>query len=323
MKSNIKRNILIVLCLILTAVCVLLYVYIYVIPRITGSLTETVILTYGDLQSSIESDALIIRQEYVVNAEHDGTASYYVEDSEKTRKYTKILDIYPKYGRAVNYQCPETGFIGYYLDGYEAVLSPDTIQEIALDDYYTEGQLTEITPADCRKETVLKGEPLYKLVSSDVWYMVAFVPEGDESGFEWGKTVSVTVGGKTVAGTVASMIDKGDTWLIVISTKQYYEDFAKLRTAHVTIIKEDSQGLIVPNTALAVEDGNVGVYVKNINDEYVFKRVEIVATGETESLLTQSTFTEKDETGETVTVSTVNIYDEVLRKPDNSYFAER
>ncbi|MBR0051879.1 MAG: hypothetical protein IJP57_08015, partial [Firmicutes bacterium] len=88
----------------------------------------------------------------------------------------------------------------------------------------------------------------------------------------------------------------------------------------VTIITEDNNGLIIPTSARAMqeqEDGTMleGVYVKTIRDDYVFRRIQVLAEDEEsgETLITPDSFYEKDENGESVLVATVDVYDEVLR----------
>ena len=53
MKSKVGRNISIFFCLLLIAAIAALYVYIYAIPSITGSLTETAVLSYGRLSTEV------------------------------------------------------------------------------------------------------------------------------------------------------------------------------------------------------------------------------------------------------------------------------
>ena len=308
-----KRNILILICMILAAACVGLYIYIYTIPKISGSLTDTVVLSWGRLRTQNDATAIVVRSEHVISAEQEGILSYYIEDSEKTRRFVKVADVYPVKGSPVGYTCDETGFVSYYLDGYEDILTPDTIGEIVPEEYL---ELEEyIVPQDIRKETAVAGQELFKIVNSDVWDIVALVPEENAWAYEWNDDVTAIIGDKELSCRISSLTDKGDYWLAVMATKQYYEDFARLRMVDVTVITEDSEGLIVPNSAITEVDGQLGVYVKNLNDEYDFTRIKIITEGENEVLVASDSFTEKDQDGETKTVGTVSIYDEVLRKP--------
>jgi len=319
MKSKVGRNISIIFCVLLIAAIAALYVYIYAIPDITGSLTETAVLSYGSLSTSNEAECLIVRTERVYTANRSGEISYYIKEGEKTRKGVKVLDIYGSGSEA--YFCEETGFISYYTDGFEDILTPETLEEINPEDYLsTEEEEAKYKPeiVDRTAETVEEGDPVYKLINSDEWYVAAFIPKDYAQDYEWNQSVSVVFDdGTEMPGIVASTTEKGDYLLAIIQIKQYYPEFAKLRMEHVTIITRNSEGLLVPNSAIAEEDGKKGVYVKDINGDYNFTRVKIIVSTETESILAPDSFTEKDENGEPVSVSTVEIYDEVLRNAED------
>lgn len=320
MKSKVGRNISIFFCVLLIAMIAALYLYIYAIPDISGSLTETAVLSYGRLSVSNEAECLIVRSEKVYTAKRGGEISYYVKEGDKTRKGVKILDIYGG-GSNDAYYCESTGFVSYYTDGFEDILTPETLEQIEPGDYIsTEEKEARYSPniADRSASSANEGDPVYKLISSDSWYVAAFVPMSYAQNYEWNRSVTVAFSdGTEMPGVISSTVEKGDLLLAVIQIKQYYPEFAKLRMEHVTIITQNNEGLLVPNSAIAEEDGKKGVYVKDINGDYNFTRVNIIVSTDTESLLTPDSFGEADENGDTVSVNTVEIYDEVLRNAED------
>ena len=120
MKKDKRRSRIIVATAVFLAACVGLYAFIYVIPGISGALTRTVIVSYGNLRVTDETEAYLIRNEVVLSAGQTGTVSYYVNEGAKTRKGTKVLDIYPPNGSVTGYYSGYTGVVSYYIDGYEA-----------------------------------------------------------------------------------------------------------------------------------------------------------------------------------------------------------
>lgn len=313
MKERLKRDILIILGLLFLIAVVALYVYIYAIPSITGSLKETVILNYGNLQTSSKLSCLIVRSEKVQTANEGGRVSYYAEESSKNRRGVKVLDIYTTSGNHP-YYCPATGFVSYYFDGLESLLGPDTLANIDPKDFIGESPKYPARPESIVAEEVRAGEVLYKLVDSNLWYIAAFVPKDLQRRYKTGMDVKVEFAdGTRIPGSITEMIKRGDYVVTLISTKRYYSEFAKLRLEELTLISEDSEGLIVPETALAAEDGLEGVYVKDINGNYKFTRVKVLVRSEGNLLLHMGDFSEYNKNGEPVTVSSVSIYDEVLR----------
>ena len=82
----------------------------------------------------------------------------------------------------------------------------------------------------------------------------------------------------------------------------------------MTVVASDSSGLLVTNKAIIKKHGKKGVYVKNKNGKYIFRQIKVIATDGKESVLKDAAFTTED--GQQIT--TVNVYDEVLRHPKSA-----
>ena len=309
MKKGIKV-LLVLFWVIFFAVAALIYGYSYIVPRISGALTKTAVVNFGELKSEDKVNALIVRDEEVVYAKDSGELSYYSRETEKTRKDAKILDIYPSGEKGVGYYCAQTAFISYYFDGCERKYTPEKISELKAEDI---AELS-ITPQDTARQSTEYGKPLYKYLNSEVWYIVFPVPQSRIGLYKPGNIVTVDFGDGEVTAKIDQIIGSGENLLVSVYTKKYYVNFAKIRTAEVTVITQDYEGLLVPNSSIIVdEEGHKGVFVENVNNEFDFKRIEVIVENEEESLCTADSFTEKDEDGNDVKISTIKIYDEILR----------
>ena len=305
-----KRNIFIVLYAVAIAALV---VVIYVLPSVSDAFTSTVILEYGKMQVTDDVVCYIVRDEQVITADRSGTATYYVEEGTKSRRGARIMDI-----DGSGYTCPATGVISYYYDGLEAQYTPETMESMELlpmpeDEEDEENVIPE--PENINRSSVSAGEPIYKVVDNAIWYAACRVESASIVKYQKGSKVSIVLPLDTVQGTVEQILDKGDYWMVILKFNRYYEDMPKLRRLEATVITSDNSGLIVPNESLTQEEGVTGVYVKDISGDYNFTRVKVITTDGDYSLLESSSFTEKQEDGTTVKVSTVDIYDEIQRKP--------
>ncbi|MFA7462210.1 MAG: HlyD family efflux transporter periplasmic adaptor subunit [Anaerovoracaceae bacterium] len=309
MKKDKRRSRIIVATAVFLAACVGLYAFIYVIPGISGALTRTVIVSYGNLRVTDEAEAYLIRNEVVLSAGQTGTVSYYVNEGAKTRKGTKVLDIYPPNGSVTGYYSGYTGVVSYYIDGYEAYFSPERLTELdpaEFDDI-------SIIPENTHRETVHAGEPLYKIVLDDVWYAVITVSEDRLFKYTTGAAVTLEFGDDSVPAYTTELLPKEEGWLVVIRTDKYYEPFATIRKTPLRVVTEDYQGLIIPNTAIAEEEGVQGVYVRDLTGEFHFTRIRVITTDGKDSLVYSGSFNETDSDGQQTKVNTVEIYDEILR----------
>ena len=309
MNKDKNKSRLIVGVVVFLAACVGLYAFIYVIPGISGALAKTAIVSYGNLRVTDETEAYLVRDELVLTAGQTGNVSYYVDEGVKTRKGTKVLDIYPSNGSVTGYHCGYTGVISYYVDGYEGYFSPERVSELEP----AELEVLSIVPENTRREQVIAGEPLYKIVLDDVWY--AAIPVSEDRLFKYttGAAVTLEFGETSVSAVTTDLVRKQEGWLAVIRTDKYFEPFASIRKTPLTVVTEDYQGLIIPNTAIAVEEGKEGVYVRDLTGEFHFTRIKVLTTDGKDSLVYAGSFQETDSSGEQTKVNTVEIYDEILR----------
>ena len=317
MKKRKGKGLLILAIILFLGAFAALYMYIYVMPQISGALARTEIVTYGKMEVFDEVPCLFVRSEEVVYAQQAGNISYYAEETEKDRKDAKVLDVYPAGGSAQAYYCGKNGIVSYYLDGWEEKLYPEAIADLTLSEF----EELDIKPENSVRESTEKDEPLFKVVTSDTWYIVFPIPMEKLSQYKEGYSVTLVFDDGEVTGKVDDIIGTEDTKLIAVSCKKFYANFAKIRQTTGRIITSSYEGLSVPTSAVATVDGQQGVYIKNLSNDYDFVPIEILTADDERTLITPDSFTIEDENGESKKVSSVSLYDEVLR--DASRFAEQ
>ncbi|MBR5641938.1 MAG: hypothetical protein IKW92_07385 [Firmicutes bacterium] len=317
-----KRTAGIILAIIFLIAAAALYGYIYVVPSVTDTLTPTAIAQYGEMKTANPAKCVVFRSEKVVAAEQSGNAGYYVSEGAKTRLGVKVADIYPADGSGVGYFMETTGIVSYWYDGFEETFDPDFPETITLDSFPSdeEGAEQPPEPESVRITEKQEGDPLYKIITGDTWYMALRIESQYMDRYSIGSRIEVVFDETPVDATISRLTQYEDYWVVIAYSNRYYKDSAKLRYCDVTIVTEDNSGLLIPTTARAMqeqEDGSLleGVYVKTIRGDYVFRRIQVLAEDEEsgETLVTSDTFYEKDENGESVQVSTIGVYDEVLR----------
>lgn len=302
-----NRKIAFIAGVIFVLLCAALYIFIYTIPEITGALKKTVVVEYGSMRISETVPAYIVREETVYQAEYDGNITYYVENNQKTRRGYKILDIYGSDNHAVT--CPATGVISFYYDGYEGFLTPDTLENLLS----IAPRDSEIVVSQISKETVAKGDPIYKVITSDTWYIVGLVPNDNLEKYSEGASVTVEFETGSVPATIKQIVQKEEQSLVIASTSKYFADYDQLRQCTVNFVLRDDKGLMVPNSAISMYNGETGVYVKRIDGEYEFTPIKVINADDNNSVVYADTYTVLRSDGLTDTVKTISIYDEILK----------
>ncbi|MDO5441693.1 MAG: HlyD family efflux transporter periplasmic adaptor subunit [Bacillota bacterium] len=308
-----NRKMAIIIGTIFVLVCLALYFFIYIIPDISGALTETAVASYGEMRISNKYPAVVVREENVQRADMAGNVSWYVDNNIKTRKGIKVLDIL---GNGTSSElCPTTGVVSYYYDGYEKIFTPDTLSEVdtflPVDE--KTGERVAIEVKDVRKETVEYDDVLYKVITNDTWYTVVFVSPEEAENFFAGAKVSIGFDNEFVSATIQDVVVKEDKALVIVSTAKYLSTYDKLRECEVELVTQDEKGLIVPNTAIATVDGETGVYVKKIDGSYVFVNVKVKASNATDSVVFADQYSVVTEEGANDIVYTISLYDEILK----------
>jgi len=293
--ENKKKRWPVIVFIIFILVIAALYVYLYLIPDISGSLTETYTVVYGDVEITDDARCIVAREEKVYTAPKTGSLSYYSKENEKTRKGFTVADVYSS-DQKESLKAETTGYVSYYIDGKENYFVPASLGALNVEDYCN----LDITPNNTVRNETKIGDGVYKLITSNTWYLLLVVPESELGQYTINSSVQIRIDDDTtIKATAYRFLGSGDTRVVVCSTKQYYEDFAKIRTLDVTVVTKSYSGLLVPKTAIATVDEKQGVYVLGVDEEYVFKEVQILT-----------------ETQDNVLVSSegvLRLYDEILR----------
>ena len=296
------------------------------IPQVTGALTKTEILQYENMRITDNVTCYVVRNEAVHMAPSAGKLNYYIDDGIKVRKNVRILDIVPgdtysdesKYTDIITriensevvlrqVTSANNGIVSYFMDGYEGYFTPEKMTTL---DYETTKK-QEFKTVNLTRGSALKGEPIFKVCQSNLWYLIAWIDTENISKYEVGKSVEIQLPRGELDALVDQIIDQGDKWLVIMRTTRYYEDFAKIRSADVEIVTQEYNGIKIRNSSITTEDGKAGVYVKTKNGDFVFRPIKVITSDGDYSLVWSSKFYD----AEGQEVITVEVYDEILKNP--------
>ncbi len=290
-KSRLPVFLIIVFILVLAG----LYVLLYILPDIDDSRIQSVVVRYAQVQEQAQAKCIVAREETVFYSGGAGSVSYYIDEGVKTRKGTKIADIYGTKRR--NITATETGTVSYYLDGLEETFAPAKFASLDVDEIVS----MKIPEPKSGKQTAVSGdEPLLKLVTSDTWYVLIIIDEDQKNSYSEGQKVIVRFAdGEEFPAGIDKILEGTKSSIAVASCSRYYEKFAQLRGVDCTIITSVTEGLLIPTSAITTNGENVGVYVLGLDGKYSFRAIEILIEGDTDTLIAEG--------------GAVKLYDEVLK----------
>lgn len=312
-------------------------IFIYVVPMVTDAFDSTTILENGIIQVSEEADCYFVRHETVYEAGAAGTVEYKIKEGTHIRTGTKLAgfeadesensevmaarskytDIIENVGDAAvktkSFKAQSSGVICYWADGYEAILTPKTM------DKFSRVKAQELTAEaiELKQSPVRKTEPVLKIADNDNWYIMCWVETASIANYEVGKKVSITLPAGTVDMKIESITKDGDYWKLIFWSNNYYEEFAKSRIAEGLIMSGYYEGLKTETSNITTyidedtkEKTPVVLAVKK-NGELCIVPVKVRANDGEFSILEDVSFV--DDKG--ISHNTVNIYDEILRNP--------
>ena len=297
-------------------VFVILYVIIYVVPRVSGIFLETYTAEYGTLEVSQESSYMAVRDEKLYVSDNGGAVSRAAAQGRLMRKNSHIVDV-----GGVKHYSQQKGIVSYYYDGLEGVYTPENMQTITEADLeLTDEEKQTYAVRECSQDIVESGSPIFKIVDNKEWYLVCWLSAAEAEDIEAGRSITVEfVDGKQLKMKVMQVNPQGQNRQLILSCNRYYEKFDSIRSGTCRLIKSSKSGIIVDSDSIVEEDGQKGVYVMSKQlDEASFVPVKVLLSHGDKTVVEKNYFINV----EGQKVSTVENYDEILKKPPTAEEAE-
>ena len=196
---------------------------------------------------------------------------------------------------------PQSGYVIYTVDGYENVLTVDSMDELNVE------TLKSVEPTDVPENAVCK------IVSDYEWYIAVAVPFDESLNLKQGNKVVLKTALQSTPelSVTVKHINKqsvGEEAVVVFSCDTMNTELAQLRQLDVTVVYKEYEGLKVDNRAIRIVDGKKGVYVY-LASQVKFVPVTVIWSGKNYSIV------EREASEDTV----LRIYDEIIVKGKNLY----
>ncbi|MBF8982220.1 hypothetical protein IZY60_01580 [Lutibacter sp. B2] len=205
---------------------------------------------------------------------------------------------------------PISGIISYCIDGYENVLTPTTILSIEHDKL----KKLEYNMTDLKTDKAIINQPLFKIVNNNLWYIITWIDNDNVINYKVGKNVIFNLKDEKVEGEIHKIIKNEKDTLVVFKIQQNADDFYKSRNINLDVVVVNYEGLkIYKDSIVERKDKQVGVYVLDINRHAIFKPIKIIGYDDKYAIIQSNVYYEKDG-DEVKAVSTVKLYDEMVRR---------
>ena len=197
----------------------------------------------------------------------------------------------------------DTGYFVSTTDGYESILTYDSIPDL------TEDRINDIikNPNIESSSTVIG-----KIVSDYKWRMVCIVPADNTLGIYEGAVLNVRIGNdiSIIKATVEDMNDlPSGNRLLTLGFDVFNQALVRSRTAQIKIMFDEYSGIRIPSAAVHFdEEENMGVFIK-LGVTVYFVKIDMIRT-EGDYILVRDT-TDKD--------GYLSLYDSVIVEGTDLY----
>lgn len=205
-------------------------------------------------------------------------------------------------GSVTEIHTASAGYFSGVTDGFETVLTPDSITALS------------VSQVDGLSALPVPSGAVGRIITGDRWYYLCTMP-AENLGDAWvGDTATVKFsgeGGHTLGMEILHVSQEEDgRCALVLAAERYMQNVTALRQQQAEVIFESFTGLRVPKQAVRVdENGNVGVYIME-SANAAWKKVEILYdNGESYVVVLDKTSTYNLWPGDEVIVSGAEIYD--------------
>jgi len=317
---------------IYAAALIILYLVIYILPKVTDVFETTQVLEPGNIKLAYDTTGYFIKEESVGIASATGDIEYLVEEGTAVKRGHKLIavkedkdagDKTPRFGEYTErlkgydglykeYTAPVSGIFSLTIDGYEDYLTPELMDEVKKE---TVEELSYNT-ADLERKSVIKGEPIYKVTWDDYWYILCWVDKKTAETYTEGRTVILELPEGDVKAKIQSIKKEkdSDSYRVIFYLNVYYSALTESRVENISIVTSDNEGLLVDNRCIIEKDGQRGVYVVDKDGDHNFTPIKVIAYDERQSVIEDVTFYNE----EGYQVYTVDVYDEVLKNPESA-----
>ena len=143
----------------------------------------------------------------------------------------------------------EAGIIAYSYDGYEGW------DASLIDEHYADSYDAQYEYLDINMTQVRPGDPLYRLVTSQNWYITLFVSEEFALKLNGVSSIPFTIHGEDeLKGYIYSLQENGhDSYKLVLQVRSHVQDYLDARIVDITINDGSYKGIKLPQNCLVQE----------------------------------------------------------------------
>jgi putative membrane fusion protein len=235
---------------------------------------ETILAAQGEVIDGFWSEALIVRDEEIIQAPISGRVELMVGEGDRLASGIKLAEIKSanQKQKIFNHQA---GIVSFAVDGLENKVNTDNLDQINLSNFDDlNGNYKHLLSGD----RVKKEEPLYRIVNNFKLFLIVKVPASQVDRFRMNELIFIEQRNSDKlyeARIIDFRSDLEDTFFF-IELEQFIPEWTNRRRIELNIIKNIYRGIKIPRKALFNQPSGQGVLKVSGYNKYQFQELVIL-----------------------------------------------
>lgn len=234
---------------------------------------ETVL--YKEITDSIESEALIIRDEKVIDSNNHGKVDLTYQEGEKAAYGQEIIKINGENSTKI-YYAVQSGLISYGFDGLEARFDFENLSQSNVSDFQDlEVAYNHLVDG----KEINENEPVYRIINNKKVYFIFNLNSLEADKYSIGETVfldEVNTNTRLIKAHVTNKIINSDEAVLFVEVNGFKDEWLNRRFINFELISNIYRGLVVPTNSLFNTAEGRGALVENSRGLIEFRSLEII-----------------------------------------------
>ncbi|MBF8437630.1 hypothetical protein I0Q91_11090 [Halanaerobiaceae bacterium Z-7014] len=230
---------------------------------------------YGEVIDSVESRALVIRDEEVIYSNSNGTISLLFKEGERASYGQEVIEVNNDNFNKTFYS-KKSGLISYGFDGLEEEFEIDNLNQYSVDKFRDlEPDFRHLTSG----REINSGDPIYRIVNNNRVFFVFILENSKADNYKIREQVFLNESNterNLTKGRVYNKISNSEMTALLIEVDKFKDDWLNRRHINFELISNIYRGLVIPRSAIFSTVQGRGVLVENNRGIIEFRNLKII-----------------------------------------------
>lgn len=226
----------------------------------------------------------------------------------RQKQYKNVGDASAKVGETINLYSNESGVVSFLIDSLENDVNYNNRYQIDYERLWN----SDIDVVDTRSKNLIKGQPVFKIIKPNVWYIAVKVPREDLDLFKLQSNVFLDADDKKVEATIYEIFDANNFGVAILKINHQLSMLFEDRVVDITLIRNEVRGVAIPKTAIVKQNNELGVYIITLANRLKYIPVDVMEDDGDRYIVHEGTIRRKNANDEIEILNTVRNGDLII-----------